>query len=309
MKQNTKNILFWIFVSFVIFLILLALAIIISWDIIYLYFTSEYNQSITNFCNGLTGITYSQPLVVPTTNGVYQKNVANALLEISLAVSDSNCNNILPIPNPPTFSNQLRVEGINPVNSVTNMFAYIFWNDTEAVIAFTGTFFISEWVSDFRYKQIAPTQLKGYTGGVLVHSGFYAIYLTIRDQLWNWWTEHEFLINNLFITGHSLGSALSTICAYDFANVSPLIHYGFAGPRVGNIIFADVFKQRIPTSLRINNTEDLITALPPSAWYGNIYQHTQGSIPFTVSLNSLLEDHVNAYQTYLPVCPEVEFCS
>jgi nuclear pore complex protein Nup85 len=48
------------------------------------------------------------------------------------------------------------------------------------------------------------------------------------------------------VTGHSLGGALSTLCAFDCARRSwrgvprpHLVHYNYGSPRVGNKAFAD----------------------------------------------------------------------
>lgn len=272
-------------------------------------------------------------------------------MDISTNVSISNCSNILPIPDPPGFTHQLRIEGLEPINGDKLMFAYIFWNRhlRHAAIAFTGTEFISEWQSDFEFEQVPPVVLNGYKEGVLVHSGFYEIYVAIRDQLWNWWNDKQKSeevapkdwVRTLYITGHSLGGALSTICGYDFAEVfldrdcnisaacnsrtctpdipnecgdlciarSLPVHYSFAAPRSGNTVYASTFNQRLPTSIRINNTEDVIPQLPPATWEDYTYEQTGGSVPFTISLGSLREDHIQAYYYHLPECPQVARCN
>lgn len=267
------------------------------------------------------------PVYIPYQNGVYEKNLSTALLDIAFATSKANCNNILPIPSPPGLPNQLRIEGNDPITGDKLMYAYIFWSrkSCQAVISFTGTEYISEWQSDFQYDQVPPTLLNGYQPGVLVHDGFYSIYTSIRNQLWEWWNQNYSWVKTLYITGHSLGGALSTICAYDFADVfddcdacnsqtGPSevfripIHYSFAAPRSGNVDYANIFQQRVPTSLRINNTEDVVSQLPPATFEGNTYEQTRGSVPFTKSLGSLEADHSKAYEKYMPICPEVAPC-
>jgi triacylglycerol lipase len=276
-------------------------------------FISMVIQPSNRTCADAPPIVYTQPVYVPTTNGTYEKPLATALLDISLNTTKANCDNVLPLPNPPGFTHQLRIEGINPIDGSMTMYAYIFWNPTTgfACIAFTGTATKSEWKSDFQYQLVAPTALHGYTQDVLVHTGFYNIYLAIRDTLWAWWDQNQILIQNLFITGHSLGGALSTICAYDFAQAvvpSALIHYSFAAPRSGNVAYAQNLIERVPGSLRINNTEDIVPQLPPATFDGYTYQQTLGNVPFTVSLGNLSKDHIEAYMDYMPVCAEVAPC-
>lgn len=281
-------------------------------------FITEFNEHFVQYCSNLPPITYREEVFIPYENGVYEKPLATALLDISFNTSKANCINILPLPNPPGFNKQLRVEGIEPNGGQKVMFAYIFWSRSlcHASISFTGTELLSEWKSDFQYQQVAPTVLNGYEDGVLVHKGFYNIYITVRDQLWNWWNENSSWVQTLYITGHSLGGGLSTICAYDFAHVllnsncpeKFPIHYSFAAPRSGNVKYAELFNKRLPTSLRINNSEDLVPQLPPATWRGYTYEQTRGSIPFTASLGSLAKDHIQAYYDDMPLCAQVADC-
>ena len=104
------------------------------------------------------------------------------------------------------------------------------------------------------------------------------------------------------MTGHSLGGALSTLCAFDFAQAeSTLVHYSFAAPRSGNPLYAQTFNARVPISFRLANTEDVFPSLPPASLYYFDYQQTNTLIPFTVNLGSIWKNHVNAYIDYLPI--------
>jgi len=305
-------------------------------------FINQFNEYFDELCESPDTI-YRKDVYIPYKNGTYEKDLATALLDISFNVTKANCDNLLPIPNPPEFNQQLRIQGISPIDGQSTMYAYIFWNMSLgfACIAFTGTVSLSEWKSDVQYEQVAPTQLNGYQDGILVHQGFYNIYLSIRNQLWSWWNQNSTCITTLFITGHSLGGALSTICSFDFADaLSPIIsmnkdikcvvpkdeiyfpiHYSFAAPRSGNTGYVQVFNERIPTSIRVNNTEDIVPQLPPAAWIngpilkklglfwdGWIYEQTGGNIPFTVSLGSIANNHIQAYHDYLPECAQVAPC-
>jgi len=295
-------------------------AAILVYTFFYLYinylrnrFIQEFNSHLNEFCQNLGTVVYRSQVSIPYQNGVYEKSLALALLDIAFNVSNSNCQNILPLPNPPKFTQQLRIEGVQPISGDIVMFAYIFWDQTlqHACIAFTGTKFISEWQSDFQFEQVAPTVLNGYENGVLVHMGIYNIYLSIRDKLWNWWKSNQSWVKTLYITGHSLGGGLSTICSYDFAKVFTNnfpVHYSFAAPRTGNPDYAQLFNDRLPTSIRVNNTEDLIPQLPLAQQKSYTYEQTGGNAPFTVSLGSLEENHIQAYQNYLPICPESVSC-
>lgn len=275
----------------------IIIAIIIIWA--YLYskknnFVLGYNQALSDYCDSLGTPVYRQPVYIPTTAGVYEQNLAIALLDISLATSQSYCFNIDPLPLPPTFTNQI------PLFKNKTIYGHIFWNDTYACFAFSGTMNLPEWKTDFDYHLTPATGLNNYVPGVECHQGFYNLYMSVRPAIINWVNNNQ-NIKQLFITGHSLGGALCTICAYDFAKYNPT-HYSFAAPRSGNREYAKLFDQMLPQSLRINNTEDSVPQLPPATWRGNTFEHTLNSVPFTKSLGSLAKDHVEAYVDYMPVC-------
>ncbi|KNC75696.1 hypothetical protein SARC_11785 [Sphaeroforma arctica JP610] len=86
---------------------------------------------------------------------------------------------------------------------------------------------------------------------------------------------------HVFITGHSLGGALATLCAYEFSRVFAgaelaLTVYTFGSPRVGNHQYAWLYNERIPNTYRIVNDGDPITALPPKiagTAFLNTYKH------------------------------------
>ena len=279
--------------------IMFMLVIIIILYFSYIYsiknnFIMNYNLSLSNYCNSLGTPTYRQSVYTPADPSVYEQNLAIALLDISLATSQSYCLNVDPLPLPPTFTKQL------PLYRNETVFGHIFWNDTSVCLVFSGTMNLPEWKVDFDYSLVPAKGLNNYEPGVECHQGFYNLYMELRPIIINWVNNHQ-NIKEYFITGHSLGGALSTICAYDFANYDP-IHYSFAAPRSGNREYAKIFNKINPQSLRINNTEDSVPQLPPATWRKNTFEHTNNSIPFTKSLGSLAKDHVEAYVDYMPSC-------
>ncbi|MEB3310816.1 MAG: lipase family protein [Snowella sp.] len=75
--------------------------------------------------------------------------------------------------------------------------------------------------------------------------------------------------SQVFVTGHSLGDALATLCALHISQQFVPSHptfqqpilYTFASPRVGDPKFADFFKSL--TAYRIANSEDFVVIVPP----------------------------------------------
>jgi triacylglycerol lipase len=52
------------------------------------------------------------------------------------------------------------------------------------------------------------------------------------------------------------------------AGVQAVQMYNFAGPRVGNPAFADVYNELIPGSYRVVNLADMVPMLPPTKVFG-----------------------------------------
>jgi len=73
-------------------------------------------------------------------------------------------------------------------------------------------------------------------------------------------------VEKFIFTGHSLGGAMVTICAFHIAAAlgSDVIHsvYPMASPRVGNQNFVDKFNQLVPRCYRIANTRDWVNDVP-----------------------------------------------
>lgn len=302
---------------------------------IYIYereqnFFNTYTLNFALFCESLPPISYKGTPYIPFKNGVYEQNLAIYLSSLCFNVSHSNCINVSDLPIPPGFTNKLRVTGINPVDNKEYMFFYIFWNESTNMAAFisTGTEFLSLWKLDLEFGQIAPTILNGYREGVLIHKGFYAAYLSVRNTLWTWWNMNKQWVRTLLVSGHSLGASLSSIAQFDFADVFletgqgensitgptilanlPIL-YTFACPKIGNNEFVKVFTERAPNAIRVYNVNDILIALPPSSINGNIYSQTENGVPFNVSLGQgPVADHTIPYQgNYLPKCAEVNSC-
>jgi len=97
-----------------------------------------------------------------------------------------------------------------------------------------------------------------------LHRGFLKAYKSIRESLFaTFFNQSNF--QQIKVYGHSLGGALSTICAFDlFANlnilplknVNSLFIYTYGSPSVGDNNFAIIFNKYIKNSFRIVNGLD-----------------------------------------------------
>jgi hypothetical protein len=283
-----------------IVIVTIILTVVVIAYIIYKKYYDIVDKTISNLVEDLRKSclswgtpSYRLTLERPLVNGVYEKNVATALWDIGTAVSLSNCREGIPTPPPFTHTHIVRAsDGI--------MYAYIFSNEEMACIAFTGTFDRAQWYDNMKLKLVHPENLSS-NKSLMIHTGYHDIYSSIQNELHEWWSANSSGKSTLFITGHSLGGALSTLCAFDFSSLVPsdmIVHYAMSSPRVGNVAFSEIFDQRSPNSFRVYNTEDIVVNLPLASWKGNVYQHIcakRGGVPFTRSMETLSENHIDAY--------------
>ncbi|KAJ7957346.1 Phospholipase A1-Ialpha2, chloroplastic [Quillaja saponaria] len=165
----------------------------------------------------------------------------------------------------------------------------------DILITFRGTVTNPEWIANFM-SSLTPARLDPHNPrpDVKVESGFLTLYTSdelssskfglgsCREQLLS---EVSRLVNkykgeNISITmaGHSMGSALALLLAYDIAELGlnkkisrggkrsisqvPVTVFSFGGPRVGNSEFKKRCEELGVKVLRIANVNDPITKLP-----------------------------------------------
>lgn len=286
-ENNKLSILLTILIMIYVLLVVFVVGDIIIQKI--------YNKSIKIVCQ--KPLNYREGIYIPKDINKYEKKLADALFDISYNTTLSNCKDYNDLMNPPNLTQQQIIKDENGFIIVRIFYDY---DKKHAVIAFSGTFYLDTWGYNLNYSLIPIREINGYTDGIKCHNGFYTIYMKVRNMLWDWWNGAKDKINYLYITGHSLGGALSTLCMYDFVSVDEnlkknlqIIHYSFASPKVGNTIFAKNFNMKVPNSMRINNTEDIITTLPS---FKVDYEHVNTNIPFTTAMSSFTQNHLDAYR-------------
>ena len=154
--------------------------------------------------------------------------------------------------------------------------------DHHAVV-FLGTEDL-EWLYDLDFTHT------GHPIGGKVESGMYDMYrsLAVTQHGSSERTPFEQRLDSLdatgtiYVTGHSLGGALTTFTAADLAtrpkppDPSKLLVYSLASPRVGDATFAGAFNALVPNNFRIHNVPDLVPRLPPED-FG--YAHVASPMP------------------------------
>eukprot|EP00164_Ancoracysta_twista_P011337 GFYU01017445.1.p1 GENE.GFYU01017445.1~~GFYU01017445.1.p1 ORF type:complete len:360 (-),score=123.05 GFYU01017445.1:116-1195(-) len=139
------------------------------------------------------------------------------------------------------------------------------------VVAFRGSVNIQNWIDNLDFGKEKP----GWAdcAGCEIHSGFLASYNSMKKDIRA--SALKLMTANpgykIHITGHSLGAAISVICAYDFhyevgfdANDISIINFG--EPRVGNEAFSQVYHNTFPDALRVVHYNDIVPHLPPDAF-------------------------------------------
>ncbi|GGA24467.1 lipase family protein [Paenibacillus physcomitrellae] len=176
-------------------------------------------------------------------------------------------------------------------------FGFILEAPEELIIAFRGTSSTTNWIADMLASQ---TKFKYIQEDCQTHRGFTSIYASARKALLN--AAAKLPANKpLFITGHSLGAALATLCALDLAAntafKSPYL-YTFGSPRVGDPAFAKTFSKYVPNSWRFANLFDIVTMAPPAVYKlpkrekRYYYSHVRTPSPLTFVNGAFGPNHV-----------------
>jgi len=137
----------------------------------------------------------------------------------------------------------------------------------EIVISFRGSSELENWITNLQFSKTEPYQNDPNVG---VHSGFYKAWLTVKDQVEAEMErlKKQFPHKVVLTTGHSLGAALTTLCAADLAAKHPdweIVNWNFGCPRVGNDGWVKMYRNltNIKPSYRVINQYDMVPQVPP----------------------------------------------
>ncbi len=139
----------------------------------------------------------------------------------------------------------------------TDTQAFLAANDDFAVLAFRGTEVAKKVDMLTDVSAIKISTLQGE-----VHKGFSVAYASVEMDIGNQIMILEDI--PLYITGHSLGAALATVCTQRLEHTPAFQEriaacYTYGSPRVGDSHFDMEFKSPI---YRVVNTTDIVTVVP-----------------------------------------------
>jgi hypothetical protein len=173
-------------------------------------------------------------------------------------------------------------------------------DDGKVYLVFRGTESAEDWIYDADIEQKPYDLVPGYGE---VHKGFLDLYKSMSAAVIEALNKIE-QPKCLYITGHSLGSGLSTLAVPDVITHTdftkeklPVLHYNLASPRVGNPEFASVYNvNKVPT-YRIVNTCDIVPQVPPSVLDKLLFEHIGTPVDYTAQYGSLSGNH-NSIDSY-----------
>ena len=204
-------------------------------------------------------------------------------------------------------------QGIYDINTVSKMKYYIGLNksdSSEIIINFKGTDIneiediksnLKLGITQYTTKYATnPDIIKELTNPVGIHIGYFNLYLSVREILYNKCKE---LLDNgakkIFISGYSLGAGVSTLCTFDFhANLNKLnittdninsVH--IAGPSVGDYNFVNLYNNYIVNTVRLEHINDPVPRL--TSW---IYVHTKNQYLLSSNIYSIDAHMLHVYR-------------
>ncbi|WP_051287495.1 lipase family protein [Paenibacillus taiwanensis] len=210
----------------------------------------------------------------------------------------ANADGSFVVPLPYAVSHTIQAKS---VGNVRERFGFILESRAELIIAFRGTSTTTDWISNIKASQ---KRFKYVKENCLTHRGFTDIYASARHDIISILSRLS-PDKTLYVTGHSLGGALATLCAVDIAAntayTAPHL-FTFGSPRVGDPAFAKAFAKYVPNTYRIANPFDVVTHAPPTIYKlpkrekRYYYQHVQtlSSLSFqngSIALNHMIDNY------------------
>ena len=139
------------------------------------------------------------------------------------------------------------------------------------VISARGTTTLIDWTCN---AQIGQTGFKDCNQKAIgrVHAGFYRQFIGLFSLFDSDVKRHLRDGGKLLCMGHSLGGALATLAALNYASGFPgqVWFASFGGPRMGNDTFCKAFDGAVQLRLRVKNCADPVVACVPPVGYGHV---------------------------------------
>ena len=220
---------------------------------------------------------------------------------MAINTSIISCLNLSTVPLPAEFTSSIILN--DPGTNI--IYGIIYYNDTKAVIAFSGSFGLFKNSEKIDYALSEFSQINNNIGKIspMVNAQLSNIYTSFcKDKIYSTLAGKT----DIMITGHSLGGALSIICAVD-VNIDFVIgdliksrtHFAFASPRVGDDVFSQYYTIMV-SGFNVINSEDIIPQIPSSILPSYPYEQLTNLKLFTNTYFDLGKNHYDSYLNFMP---------
>ena len=146
--------------------------------------------------------------------------------------------------------------------SIKGTDGYTGMKDGNLYIVFQGSQGLNDWLDDFEFWPAKlPFEVEGKD--INIHHGFFEQYINIRQLI-----LEKVNINfpkEIIIIGHSLGSALASICSFDLSVTKQIASTVilFACPKIGGMDFVKYYKKYVPNTYAFVYGNDIVPRVPP----------------------------------------------
>jgi len=172
-------------------------------------------------------------------------------------------------------------------DNATDTFGYAGHSKSEIIFSFRGTRIqsLENVITDLESIELIP--YPNQNSNMEVADGFYHAYQKIADSVRQAYVNLTAMFPDLpvTVTGHSLGGALSSMCAIDFAEKfgKSVTQWTFGCPRFGNQAFVDYYRSKVGNIWRTVNQKDIVPHYPfrwagfrhppTEVWFQKDYTH------------------------------------
>jgi len=228
--------------------------------------------------------------------------MSQILFEFSHNISICNHNKIHL--NPPEFDIVIPINTLSFFEEVNALWFCYSTKLNIMILCFTSTYTNSLYLVDVNYLHQDLTDINNSCKGFKIHGGFLSFYKGFRDQLIILIDKYYNNETKVFISGYSLGGAISTLATLDLYNkINNIKHYTFASPRIFNIVGANHFNSLNLLSYRIYNDSDIVPVLPfPIMLNSSLgiqdFMHIGEAIFFNNNIGNYYDNHSLSYLKY-----------
>eukprot|EP00742_Colponemidia_sp_Colp-10_P017845 GILJ01020563.1.p1 GENE.GILJ01020563.1~~GILJ01020563.1.p1 ORF type:complete len:258 (-),score=34.42 GILJ01020563.1:53-763(-) len=187
--------------------------------------------------------------------------------------------------------------------------AFVGWDadEQQIVVAIRGSENIQNWIDDFTFDQV-PYPPCG--GSCMVHQGFFEVYTALAVNMLP--AVKAALLRHpgapLFITGHSLGAAVSTLATLDLEYNTQdryVTLYNFGEPRIGDANFSQYAVSHLPqkSQYRVTHHMDPVPHVPLMEWNylhvpHEIFYNNNGNTSYVICNDSAFAEDPNCSDQY-----------